>query len=139
MSQHHNDGDGVWHAFGETSLPARSVLVAAGTQPNTVLAREDAINFHLDGKYFQLLDEEGSVVKPLKGLAKPEKPAVLTGIRDDGRATMSIRTDGEALVFDVRAHPHLAVDDLRDRVEALGGRVTIEPATDDATHITGCL
>src|SRR6185369_1671682 len=37
MSQHHNDGDGVWHAFGETSLPARTVLVAAGTQPNTVL------------------------------------------------------------------------------------------------------
>ncbi len=27
---------------GEHSLPARSILVAAGTQPNTVLAREDA-------------------------------------------------------------------------------------------------
>jgi NADPH-dependent glutamate synthase beta subunit-like oxidoreductase/NAD(P)H-flavin reductase len=86
MSQHHNDGDGVWHAFGETSLPARAILVAAGTQPNTVLAREDAPHFHLDGKYFRLLDEEGNVVKPLKGLAKPEKPAVLTDIRTDGRA-----------------------------------------------------
>jgi NAD(P)H-flavin reductase len=52
-----------------------------------VLAREDAPHFHLDGKYFQLLDEEGNVVKPLKGLAKPEKPAVLTEIRADGRAT----------------------------------------------------
>ncbi len=87
MSQHHNDGDGVWHAFGETSLPARAILVAAGTQPNTVLAREDAPHFHLDGKYFRLLDESGNVVKPLKGLAKPEKPAVLTEIRADGRAT----------------------------------------------------
>ena len=87
MSQHHNDGDGVWHAFGETSLPARAILVAAGTQPNTVLAREDAPHFHLDGKYFRLLDESGDVVKPLKGLAKPEKPAVLTEIRADGRAT----------------------------------------------------
>src|SRR5262249_26039668 len=87
MSQHHNDGDGVWHAFGETSLPARAILVAAGTQPNTVLAREDAPHFHLDGKYFRLLDEEGNLVRPLKGLAKPEKPAVLTDIRGDGRAT----------------------------------------------------
>jgi NAD(P)H-flavin reductase len=87
VSQHHNDGDGVWHQFGTTSLPARAILVAAGTQPNTVLAREDAPHFHLDGKYFQLLDEEGEPVKPVKGLAKPERPAVLTGIRADGRAT----------------------------------------------------
>ena len=87
VSQHHNDGDGVWHAFGETSLAARAILVAAGTQPNTVLAREDAPHFHLDGKYFRLLDEAGNAVKPVKGLAKPEKPAVLTDIRADGRAT----------------------------------------------------
>ncbi len=45
VSQHHNDGDGVWHEFGQTSLPARTILVAAGTQPNTVLAREDARAF----------------------------------------------------------------------------------------------
>ena len=87
VSQHHNDGDGVWHEFGTTSLPARSILVAAGTQPNTVLAREDAAHFQLDGKYFRLLDEEGAPVHPVKGLAKPDKPAVLTGIRADGRAT----------------------------------------------------
>ena len=87
VSQHHNDGDGVWHQFGTTLLPARAILVAAGTQPNTVLAREDAPHFHLDGKYFRLLDEEGEPVKPVKGLAKPERPAVLTGIRADGRAT----------------------------------------------------
>ncbi len=40
------------------TLPARTVLVAAGTQPNTVLAREDAHNFHLDGRYFQACDEK---------------------------------------------------------------------------------
>jgi len=87
VSQHHNDGDGVWHEFGQASLPARAILVAAGTQPNTVLAREDAAHFRLDGKYFQLLDEEGQPVHPVKGLAKPETPAVMTGIRADGRAT----------------------------------------------------
>jgi NADPH-dependent glutamate synthase beta subunit-like oxidoreductase/NAD(P)H-flavin reductase len=87
VSQHHNDGDGVWHEYGRTLLPARTILIAAGTQPNTVLAREDPGHFGLDGKYFRLLDEDGAPVKPVRGLAKPDKPAVLTSIRDDGRAT----------------------------------------------------
>ena len=69
-----------------TLLPARTILIAAGTQPNTVLAREDAAHFTLDGKYFELRDEDGAVETPLRGLAKPAQPAVLTSIRDDGRA-----------------------------------------------------
>jgi NADPH-dependent glutamate synthase beta subunit-like oxidoreductase/NAD(P)H-flavin reductase len=86
VSEQHNDGDGVWHEYGRITLPARTILIAAGTQPNTVLAREDAPHFHLDGKYFRLLDEEGNPVAPLRGFAKPEHPAVLTDIRADGRA-----------------------------------------------------
>ena len=31
-------------------------------------------------------NEDGTVAKPLRGLAKPAHPAVLTSIRDDGRA-----------------------------------------------------
>ncbi|MBK7081010.1 MAG: FAD-dependent oxidoreductase [Betaproteobacteria bacterium] len=69
------------------TLPARTILVAAGTSPNTVLAREDGAHFALDGKYFRLLDEDGAPVVPVKGLAKPARPAVLTAIRPDGRAT----------------------------------------------------
>ncbi len=87
VSQHHNDGDGVWHEYGRTTLPARSILIAAGTQPNTVLAREDAPHFALDGKYFRLLDEDGHPASVVKGLAKPQHPAVVTSIRADGRAT----------------------------------------------------
>ena len=34
-------------------LPARTILVAAGTQPNTVLGREDPANIVLDGRYFR--------------------------------------------------------------------------------------
>ena len=45
-------------------MPARSILVAAGTQPNTVLAREDPANVFLDGKWFQAVDEDGQPVKP---------------------------------------------------------------------------
>ena len=79
----------VTHADGSSAevtatLPARSVLVAAGTQPNTVLAREDARNFHLDGRYFQACDEEGNPVKPERS-AKPARSQVLLNRRADGR------------------------------------------------------
>ncbi|MBA4100351.1 MAG: pyridine nucleotide-disulfide oxidoreductase [Rhodospirillum sp.] len=69
----------------ECSMPARAVLVAAGTRPNTVLAREDGDNFKVDGQYFQALNDEGAVVKPEK-LAKPSEVRVITEMRPDGRA-----------------------------------------------------
>ncbi len=87
VSVQHNDGDGVWHETARTMLPARTILIAAGTQPNTVLVREDETHFHLDGKYFRLLDERGHPAKVIRGLAKPAHPAVLTDILPDGRAT----------------------------------------------------
>ncbi len=66
------------------TLPARSILVAAGTQPNTVLAREDELNFTVDGRYFQAFDENGNRVKPER-LAKPSHTHVLISTRPDGR------------------------------------------------------
>ena len=72
-------------ATGEhVTLPARSILVAAGTQPNTMLAREDAENFALDGKHFRALDEEGNPVRP-EHVAKPSEPRVLVSLRPDGK------------------------------------------------------
>ena len=65
-------------------LPAKSILVAAGTQPNTVLGREDPDNVFLDGKWFQAVDEEGQPVKPER-VAKPKASRVLTSVRPDGR------------------------------------------------------
>jgi len=46
------------------TLPARAVLVAAGTQPNTVLSREHPEFSELDGKYFQAVDDDGKNVTP---------------------------------------------------------------------------
>jgi NADPH-dependent glutamate synthase beta subunit-like oxidoreductase/NAD(P)H-flavin reductase len=86
VSIQHNDGDGVWHEAGRVELPARTILIAAGTQPNTIAAREDPEHFHLDGRYFQALDETGERVQPEKGLAKPEETRVLTWRQADGRA-----------------------------------------------------
>lgn len=67
------------------TLAAKTILVAAGTQPNTVLAREDEHNVHLDGRYFQAVDESGQPAKPQK-LAKPTDVYVLMSQRPDGRA-----------------------------------------------------
>jgi NADPH-dependent glutamate synthase beta subunit-like oxidoreductase/NAD(P)H-flavin reductase len=68
----------------EAVLPARAVLVAAGTQPNTVLAREDH-RFLLEGRYFQAVDETGSPVSPVRGLAKPDVTQVLMHRAVNGR------------------------------------------------------
>jgi NADPH-dependent glutamate synthase beta subunit-like oxidoreductase/NAD(P)H-flavin reductase len=64
-------------------LPARSVLVAAGTQPNTVLAREWPGFAPLDGKYFQAVDASGRQVVPERS-AKPAEPHVLMQGGDEG-------------------------------------------------------
>jgi NADPH-dependent glutamate synthase beta subunit-like oxidoreductase/NAD(P)H-flavin reductase len=67
------------------TLPARTILIAAGTQPNTVLGREDPAHVQIDGRYFQACDAEGRPVAPER-VAKPAEPRVLMSVRPDGRA-----------------------------------------------------
>src|SRR5207302_7573626 len=69
----------------EVVLPAHTILVAAGTQPNTVLGREDPENIVLDGRYFRALDEDGNPATPER-VVKPSAVRVLTHLRPDGRA-----------------------------------------------------
>ncbi len=87
------DTDGYGHASAlrltradgtEVVLPARAILVAAGTQPNTVLAREDH-RIKLDGRYFQAVDETGEKVEPVRGMCKPDEAAVLMHRSENGR------------------------------------------------------
>ena len=76
--------EGRWSAAtSEVVLPARAVLVAAGTQPNTVLARESC-EVVVDGRYFRAIDDQGRPVSPER-IAKPAMPAVLTELWPDGR------------------------------------------------------
>lgn len=79
------DEFGQWNASQETRLPARAVLVAAGTQPNTVLAREDGKNFKLHGRYFAACDERGEPLEVQHGNPKPVNAAVLLHRFDDHR------------------------------------------------------
>ncbi|MFI4935752.1 MAG: FAD-dependent oxidoreductase [Caulobacterales bacterium] len=79
-------GDDQAEAFAtEEVLPARSILVAAGTHPNTVLGREDPKHVEIDGRYFQAVGETGERVTPER-LTKPAEVQVLMSVRGDGRA-----------------------------------------------------
>jgi len=69
----------------EVVLPARTILVAAGTQPNTVLGREEPQHVAIDGKYFQAFDENGQKVSPER-TTKPSAAHVLMSVRPDGRS-----------------------------------------------------
>jgi NADPH-dependent glutamate synthase beta subunit-like oxidoreductase/NAD(P)H-flavin reductase len=81
-----DEATGKLAASGESVvLPAKTILVAAGTQPNTVLAREDEHNVTLDGRFFQAFDESGEPVKPER-ISKPSHTYVLMSARPDGRA-----------------------------------------------------
>jgi NADPH-dependent glutamate synthase beta subunit-like oxidoreductase/NAD(P)H-flavin reductase len=68
-----------------SELPAKSVLIAAGTQPNTVLAREEGVSLELDGKYFLACDETGAPIRPERHTSKPKRVEVLLHRYDDGR------------------------------------------------------
>jgi len=85
LSVQRRGDDGKWAETGRAELPARTIIIAAGTQPNTVLSREDAVNFRLDGRYFQAYDESGAPVAQEKAISKPNKINVLLSKRDDGR------------------------------------------------------
>jgi NAD(P)H-flavin reductase len=90
----------------EAILPARTILVAAGTQPNTVLAREDSRHAFIDGKYFRALDANGAPVTPER-IAKPA----------DVRVLMYRHADGRFMSFFGDLHPSFA----GNVVKAMGG------------------
>jgi NADPH-dependent glutamate synthase beta subunit-like oxidoreductase/NAD(P)H-flavin reductase len=102
------------------TLPARAVLVAAGTRPNTVLAREDSVHFTLDGQYFQAVDETtGEPVKP-EALAKPSAVHVL----------QSLRADGRAISFFGDTHPSFAGNVVKAMASAKQGWPSVARALD---------
>ena len=72
-------------AKSESVIPARAILVAAGTQPNTVLQREEPQHYGLDGKYFQAFDRFGEKISPER-VSKPSKTELIIHRHSDGRA-----------------------------------------------------
>ena len=99
------------------TLPARAILVAAGTQPNTVLAREDDA-VELDGKYFRAVDEDGNPVKPER-ISKPAASRVLMSIREE---------DGKAMSFFGDLHPSYAGNVVKAMASAKQGYPVVSRA-----------
>jgi NAD(P)H-flavin reductase len=122
----------------ERTLPARAILVAAGTQPNTVLAREVPGLVKLHGKYFAAVAEDGSHVEPERATSKPAIPHVLMQagegtprasffgdlhpsffgnvVKAMGSAKQGYPVVGRALA--ARAPSKVAWDELRARLDA---------------------
>src|SRR5258706_15022936 len=68
-----------------TELKGRAGLIAAGTQPNTVVAREEGVSLELDGKDFLACDETGAAGKAQRRNPQTARPAVVLHRHDDGR------------------------------------------------------
>ena len=112
----------------EATLPARAVLVAAGTQPNTVLAREDG-RIKLDGRYFQAVDAQGQPVTPERSMSKPAEAQVLMHRAENGRF----------LSFFGDLHPSFFGNVVKAMGSAKRGYpvVSAQLATMDATQVSG--
>lgn len=85
MQVQQRDADGNWSDGQALTLPARAIFIAAGTSPNTVLAREDAAHFRLDGRNFAACDEQGNPVRPENAMAKPAQAEVLLSKTAEGK------------------------------------------------------
>jgi signal transduction histidine kinase len=57
----------------------------------------------------------------------------------DTEATVTVRDEDQALAFDVTVGALIDSDGIRDRVEALGGSLTVHLETDDRTRVSGSL
>ena len=68
----------------QSTVAARTVLIAAGTVPNTVLASEAPV-LRLDGSHFQAYDESGAPVSPER-CGKPAATHVVAHLAADGKA-----------------------------------------------------
>lgn len=68
----------------EEAIPARGIIVAAGTVPNVTIAAEQP-GVLLDHGFFQAVDENGAPVRPERS-PKPAEVHVLRAIRPDGGA-----------------------------------------------------
>jgi NADPH-dependent glutamate synthase beta subunit-like oxidoreductase/NAD(P)H-flavin reductase len=89
---------GKWFGTEElVEMPARSVLVAAGTQPNTIYEREQPGTFQLDEKrsFFQVFRRENGAPVPVKRGKDARGPGFLTSY-DDGRHAVSVYGDNHA-------------------------------------------
>jgi NADPH-dependent glutamate synthase beta subunit-like oxidoreductase/NAD(P)H-flavin reductase len=107
--------DGRWKSSGEfVTLPARAVMIAAGTHPNTTYEREHAGTFQLDdkGEFYR-----GHKLQNTPGGGKQLLP---TGSREIGFFT-SYDKEGRYVTFFGDNHPHYAGNVVKAMASAKDG------------------
>ncbi len=106
--------DGRWRTTGEfVTLPARAVMIAAGTHPNTTYDREHPGTFQLDakGEYYR-----GHKLEQTNG----QKHLVPAGANDVGFFT-SYDKQGHYVTFFGDNHPHYAGNVVKAMASAKDG------------------
>ncbi len=92
--QFQND-EGKWRGTGEiVSMPARTMLVAAGTSPNIMYEKEHRGTFKLDKWewFFEINKQSSDGLTPLAGGHDEEGPGFFTSY-DDGKHSISVYGD----------------------------------------------
>ncbi|WP_264705342.1 FAD-dependent oxidoreductase [Wolbachia endosymbiont (group A) of Gymnosoma rotundatum] len=72
-------------------IKARSIFIAAGTEPNTVIATEDKKHFKLSNGYFTHLNSSGKEIDPIFSPKMPNKDRIL--VYKQGNKTISFFGD----------------------------------------------
>jgi len=68
----------------EITFSARSILIAAGTKPNTIIGKEDP-DFKTEGLYFRALDTDGNKYIA-EQISKPKSVNVITHLEEKNKA-----------------------------------------------------
>ena len=92
LFEHQVQEDGKWRAQGApVEVPMRSLMVAAGTSPNTIYENEHQGTFDLDGKFFRRFEPHWTGDRPTLEatddgtIPKVAVPAPFTSYEQDGR------------------------------------------------------
>jgi NADPH-dependent glutamate synthase beta subunit-like oxidoreductase/NAD(P)H-flavin reductase len=102
---------------GFADIEARTILVAAGTQPNSIFAKENPGMVEMDGKYFQAINEQGEAVIP----APMPKP-------DDVHVYMHKTKDSKFMSFFGDLHPSFAGNVVKAMASAKQGYPAVNHA-----------
>lgn len=112
-------------------IKARSILIAAGTEPNVVIATEDKKHFKLSNGYFTHLSSSGEEVDPIFSPKMQNKDRILVYKQDD--KTISFFGD---------LHPSYSGSVVKAMASAKNGYpiisqlLTNQPASRAAKHLT---
>jgi NADPH-dependent glutamate synthase beta subunit-like oxidoreductase/NAD(P)H-flavin reductase len=122
--------EGKWRGTGElVNLPARTMLVAAGTSPNIMYEKEHRGTFKLDKWewFFEINKKAQDGMKPLEGGRDDQGPGFFTSY-DDGKHSISVYGDNHpAYAGNVVKAMASARDGYRDVVATFAERIAETP------------